>query len=145
MGDVHHCFILELASSQSQHPHLHCCWQQLLPCVQCKDISFSHILLELLVCKFEGARPTLAQWIRPQCIRMHFNISATEPAPPTTLPLVLSIRTQRSQSTTTNPKRGKEKYYQIPPLLVSIFASAQRSTIFPDVLPTLESVWWKRH
>lgn len=92
-----------------------------------KTYSFHISLLELFVCKFGGARPNLpclAQWIRPQCIRMHFNISAIVPAPPTALPSVLNIRTQMSQSTTASQEKGgKEEYYQVLPLLPSIFGS----------------------
>lgn len=56
---------------------------------------------------------------------MHFDISATEPAPPTPLPSVLNISTQMSQSSTAcQEKAGKEEYYPILPLLPSIFASA---------------------
>lgn len=56
---------------------------------------------------------------------MHFNISATEPVPPTALPSVLNISTQMSQSTTgSQEKGGKKAYYQILLLLPSIFASA---------------------
>lgn len=94
-----------------------------------KTYSCHICLLELLCARLERPGPAscaLAQWIRPQWTRMHFNLSATEPAPPTTLPSVLNISTQMSQSTTASQEKGdKDKYYQIPPLLPSVFASAQ--------------------
>lgn len=81
MGDVHHCLIPELA------PAFALLLAAAVTICIMQTYSFHISLLELLVWKFGEARspnlPCLAQWIRSQCIRMHFNISATEPAPPT--------------------------------------------------------------
>lgn len=78
--------------------------------------------------------------------KMYFNISATVPAPPTTLPSVLNITSQMSPSSTASQEKGcKREYHQTPPLLPPHLCLCTESPLFSQPFwQHWRDVWWKK-